>query len=62
MLCCHYLKYPLLVSLADSMNINLIIANNDQVPKYIYTTGVTPAGAAKEGDKTILLGASCIVG
>jgi hypothetical protein len=44
------------------MNINLIIANNDQVPKYIYTTGVTPAGAAKEGDKTILLGASCIVG
>jgi hypothetical protein len=63
--------------IADSMNTNvsstscseglsapflITIANNDQISKYIYNTGVTPAGAAKEGDKTIVSSASCIVG
>jgi hypothetical protein len=63
--------------IADSMNINIsstsfseglsgpfliTIANNDQISKYIYTTGVTPVGATKEGDKTIVPSASCIVG
>jgi hypothetical protein len=63
--------------IVDNMNINvsstscseslsapflITIANNDQSSKYIYTTGVTPARAAKEGDKTIVPSASCIVG
>jgi hypothetical protein len=63
--------------IADSMDINvsstscseglsapflITIANNDQISKYIYTTSVTPVGATKEGDKTIVSSASCIVG